>query len=344
MNKIAPLKHYFDVLKGLDLPFFMHLKEIECERCTSIKEMWEEHKRAMLIYREMKKNKEHRKNEVLYSLLDLKYDIAREILKSCVFCERKCGVNRTEGKIGWCKVGANSRVASMFEHYGEESILVPSGTIFFSGCNWRCVYCQNWDISQFPENGILMSGKEIAEWINEKTSNRKIINANFVGGEPTPHLHTIIDCIRNIKAPIPIIWNSNMYMSKETMELLEGLVDVYLADFRYGNDECAKRLSMVPYYMKVMDRNFKKASNDAEIIIRILVLPNHIECCTKNILKWISNNIADKVYVNLMSQYIPYYKAMEYCDIARSLQKEEFASAIDILLKNKIKYYEMQKG
>jgi len=341
------LKRYLEIRNGHSLPYFALLKKIKCKRCTGLEEMWKEHARAMEDFREEKKNNFQNietKPDAVYSLLDLKYDIAKELLKGCVFCERRCRANRAEGKLGWCRVGAEARVATMFEHWGEERVLVPSGTIFFSGCTWRCVYCQNWDISQFPERGAIMSGKEIASWIDEEAEEGRVINANFVGGEPTPNLHTIIDTARHMKSPTPIIWNSNMYMSEETNDLLEGVVDLYLADFRYGNDECAMRLSSVPNYMATMKRNFKRTSRDAEMIVRILVLPNHIECCARNILKWIGENIADRVYVNLMSQYRPEYKAMEYPEIARRLYSEEYGRAVKYLKETGIKYFEIQGG
>jgi putative pyruvate formate lyase activating enzyme len=339
------LKRYFAICKGQSLPYFMLLKKIACEKRHGLEEMWKEHRRGIKIFRKERKNDFKglkKKEDEKYSLLDLKFDIANELLKACSFCERRCRINRAEGKLGWCRIGAQSRVATMFEHWGEESVLVPSGTIFFTGCTWSCVYCQNFDISQFPEHGRVMNGEEIARWINYEAQTGKIVNVNFVGGEPTPHLHTIIDTARHIKSKTPLIWNSNMYMSEETNALLEGLVDVYLADFRYGNDECARRLSSVSNYTKTIYRNFKRASKDAEMIIRILVLPNHIECCAKNIIKWIWENIAERVYVNIMSQYHPEYRATEYREIARVLYKDEYAKAVDYLMKSHIKYYEIQ--
>ncbi|MEM2908909.1 MAG: radical SAM protein [Candidatus Bilamarchaeaceae archaeon] len=341
----APLKRYLEIRDRKRVPFFMLIKKIACERSSNLDDMWAEHKRGLKIFRRLKRNEPKAMAETSdesYSLLDLKYDIAMELLKSCVFCERRCMANRAEGRLGWCRVGSQSRVATMFEHYGEEDVLVPSGTIFFSGCTWKCVYCQNWDISQFPERGVAMTGKEIACWIDDKAESGRIINANFVGGEPTPNLHTIIDTARNMKSQTPIIWNSNMYMSEESLALLEGVVDLYLADFRYGNDNCAMRLSSAPRYMATMRRNFRRASKDAEMVIRILVLPNHIECCAKNILKWIGDNIADRVYVNLMSQYRPEYKAVEYPEIARRLYNEEYERAIQYLKNAGVKYYEIQ--
>lgn len=339
------LPRYLSVVQGKEQPLFKFLKKIECKKSDGLKAMWKEHENAMIIFRK-EKNKSfaglRKKTDAGYSLLDLKHDISLEMLKACVFCERRCKVNRAEGKKGWCRVGAASHVATMFEHHGEESFLVPSGTIFFTGCTWSCVYCQNFDISQFPERGRPMNGAEIAEWIDRKAAAGQIINANFVGGEPTPNLHTILEAIQNCKTDTPVIWNSNMYMSEETIKLLEGAIDAYLADFRYGNNKCAMRLSKVPKYWKTLTRNFKQTSATTEMIIRILVLPNHVEDDAKPILEWIGKNIADRVYVNLMRQYYPRYRAKEFEDIARPLEKEEFEKAVSYLKEYGIKYYETQ--
>lgn len=339
------LSRYFSIRKGKALPFFKVCRKIECARKDSLPEMWEEHSRAMEIFREEKKNEfrnlKNRK-DAYFSLLDLKYGIAMELLRECIFCERRCKADRAAGKLGWCRVGKESRVATMFPHWGEENCLIPSGTIFFSGCNWSCVYCQNWDISQFPEKGEAMGGKEIAEWIDGEAKGGRVVNANFVGGEPTPNLHTVIDAARHMETNTPLVWNSNMYMSMEGMKLLEGVVDVYLADFRYGRDECALRLSNVPNYMKTMERNFRAAVENAEVLVRILVLPNHTECCAKNILRWIGENINERAYVNLMSQYHPRWRAKEFPDVARALESKEFSRAVGHLRESGIKYYEIQ--
>jgi len=339
------LPRYFSIIRSGEQPLFKLLRRIACGKRSGIGKMWEEHERAMGLFRKERK-KGFRglrgKPDAAYSLLDLKYAISLELLKSCVFCERRCGVNRAEGKRGWCRVGAVSRVSTMFEHHGEESFLVPSGTIFFAGCTWSCAYCQNWDISQFPENGTPMEGRGIAEWIDRKAGSGRIINANFVGGEPTPNLHTILDTMRHCKTDTPMIWNSNMYMSEEAARLLEGAVDAYLADFRYGNNGCAMRLSSAPKYMETATRNFLLTSAAAEMIVCILVLPSHVEDDAIPILKWIGKNIPDKCYVNLMRQYQPRYRAREFPEINRALHGDEFAEAAAALKKCGIKYFEVQ--
>jgi len=339
------LPRYHSVVLGEEIPYFRFLKKIHCVKKKSLKGMWKEHDEKIKEFREEREkgfNSLRKSGDAEYSLLDLKKEIAEEILKSCAFCERRCGVDRTEGKKGWCKVGNESKVASMFAHHGEESFLVPSGTIFFTGCTMACAYCQNWDISQHPEKGAIAKGEKLAHWIDNKFMEDSVKNANFVGGEPTPNLHTILDTATKLVSNAPLIWNSNMYMSEEAMKLLEGAVDVYLADFRYGNNRCAMRLSDVSKYMETVTGNLIKAGESAEVIMRILVLPNHIDCCTGKILEWVGDNMRDKTYVNLMRQYHPRYKAKQFTDIDRVLRDNEFEKAEIYLKENKIKYFEIQ--
>lgn len=263
------------------------------------------------------------------SLLDLKVELSRRILQSCQFCERRCGANRAAGEKGICGVGAVSRISSEFMHYGEEPELVPSYTIFFSGCTFKCQYCQNWDISQYPDEGVPVSPSSIAKLI-ENASGDGARNVNFVGGEPTPNLHTILEALKLCQANLPSVWNSNMYLSLESMQLLSGTQDIYLTDFKYGNDKCAERYSKVTRYFEIVARNHRLAYQDAELIIRHLVLPNHLECCTRPILEWIADNLGTMVRVNIMDQYRACYLADRFEEINRRLTREEFLKALEI--------------
>ena len=257
--------------------------------------------------------------------LNSKIKTAFKILESCELCERKCKVNRLKGKLGWCKVGAKPWISSYFEHYGEERFFVPSFTIFFMGCTFSCQFCQNWTISQRVEAGEYIDEPELAKVIDRHSHCK---NVNFVGGEPTPQLPFILKTLKQVRADIPTVWNSNFYMSEKSMGLLKGIVDVYLPDFKYGNDKCALRLSKVPNYWKIISRNHLLAFKDSEVVIRHLVLPDHFTCCTKPILDFIAENFKDKVVVNIMDQYSPQFKAMNYPEINRRLTLDEFEKVV----------------
>ncbi|HML04632.1 MAG TPA: radical SAM protein, partial [Methanobacterium sp.] len=248
------------------------------------------------------------------------------IFENCNYCERMCHVNRNK-TAGFCGV-KEPRIASEFIHMGEEAPLVPSHTIFFTGCNFKCIYCQNFDISQFPESGI-----EISEKIMAKIIARRRIegsrNVNFVGGDPTPNLLYILKTMRLVTENVPVIWNSNFYMSEDTMKLLDGFVDLYLSDFKYGPSDCAKKLSGVENYWNIVTRNHLMAKKSGDMIIRHLVLPNHVECCSKPILKWISENLGNKTVVNIMGQYRPVYKANESPEIMRYPSRDELEETVN---------------
>jgi putative pyruvate formate lyase activating enzyme len=262
------------------------------------------------------------------NLLDLKLELSRRMLAHCCFCERRCGADRAAGKTGYCGVGAESRYNSDFLHMGEEAELVPSHTIFFSGCTFHCVYCQNWDIAMHPRSGLWAEPPMLAGVLQEGMSQGSR-NANFVGGNPDPNLHTILETIKLVGHSgrfLPMVWNSNMYTSLEAMELLNGAIDIYLGDFRYGNDDCARELSDVEGYFGVVSRNFAYTWRTAEVMVRHLVLPGHLECCTRPIMQWVGRNMPG-AYFNLMFQYRPEYQAGLFPNIDRRLTEEERRAA-----------------
>ncbi|MEM5828632.1 MAG: radical SAM protein [Candidatus Aenigmatarchaeota archaeon] len=254
---------------------------------------------------------------------------ANEIIKSCELCERKCKIERNKTK-GFCRAPNKIMISSEFLHYGEESFLVPSHTIFFMGCNFHCVYCQNWAISNWIEEGIEVSPRELAIIIRNRFR-EGAKNVNFVGGEPTPYLPFILEILANLKklkVPIPIVWNSNFYMSVKSMEILNEVIDLFLPDFKYGNNRCARRLSKVEKYFEVVTRNLKLAKG--EICIRHLILPNHIYCCSYKIIKWIARNLKEKCIVNIMDQYYPTFEAYNYNEINRRITTEEYNKVVEL--------------
>jgi len=262
------------------------------------------------------------------TLFDHKLAAAKVMIESCHLCERRCNADRRSREVGYCGVDAVSRIASEFLHRGEEEELVPSHTIFFTGCTFSCVYCQNWDIATSPQSGA----PALPEIVCEAIVRRNIEgarNVNFVGGDPTPHISTILRILDHCSVNTPIIFNSNMYLSDEGMELLDGVIDLYLGDFRYGNDVCAKKYSNVDRYWEVVTRNFLYATADADLLIRHLVLPGHLECCTRPIMEWTAANM-ERVRFNLMFQYRPSYRADLYPEINRCLTHDEMADAMEM--------------
>jgi putative pyruvate formate lyase activating enzyme len=319
------LRRYYEILEGDAEARYLHAKEIRTGTGLegSTEDLWRIHERTIL--RGGADSGEH-------SLLDLKIGLARKIYCDCTFCERRCHVNRASGEQGHCGV-LDARICSEFVHMGEEPDIVPSYTIFFAGCTLDCVYCQNWDISTRPRAGVRIPPKELAEMIDAKGTQpnrgQKVRNVNWVGGDPTSNMVFILETLAQCKANLPQVWNSNMYLTEESMNLLDGVIDVYLTDFKYGNDKCALTLSNAPHYTTVVSRNHLLARRQAEMIIRHLVLPGHIECCTRPVLTWIADNL-ENVIVNVMAQYHPEHRARDAPGMTRGISSVEYDKAMRI--------------
>ena len=328
------LARYFAIVVNKKITKFLISKKISAEfnNKDSLEVLWSQHKQCTDEYLNLEHQIDTGKNindisNPEKSLLDLKTAIANKILQNCHFCNRQCSANRTAGELGYCGCGKTINVSSIFAHMGEEPELVPSGTIFTMGCTMRCLHCQNWAISQWGEDAVEYAPKELAKDV-ENLRLDGCRNVNLVGGEPTPWLAHWLETFKHIDVNVPVVWNSNTYYSPETAELLAGFADVYLLDFKYGPDDCALRLSDAPNYWKVCTRNHLEAKKYGELLVRVLVLPNHLECCTKPILDWIAENLGVETRVNLMFQYRPEWRASEVPELRRRLTLAEMEKAL----------------
>lgn len=260
-----------------------------------------------------------------------------ELLEKCTICPHNCGINRTNNQIGRCKSKDTVKIALYSTHNFEEPCISgkkAQGQSFFPNCNMNCVFCQNYEISQ-QGKGKEITIEELAE-IFIKQQEKDVENINLV--TPTSYVPQIIEAIkiaRNKGLKLPIVYNTNGYEKVETLKMLEGYVDIYLPDFKYSDNELAKRLSKVDNYFEIatqalteMYKQTGKAVFDDRgimqkgMIIRHLVLPNQI-LNSRRVLKWINENMHD-VYVSVMAQYFPTYKAKDIEDINRKLSKEEY--------------------
>ena len=259
-------------------------------------------------------------------------------LSSCEICPHRCKVNRANGIKGRCKCDDKIKIALASIHNFEEPCISGtkgSGTVFFSNCNLNCIYCQNYEISQLGK-GKEITIHELAEIFLDQQKNN-VHNINLV--TPTMYALQIIEAIKIAKKQglnIPIIYNTNGYENIETIKLLNGLIDVYLPDLKYFSNTIAVKYSNANNYFKIATEAIKEMYNQAGtakfdeegiikkgVIIRHLVLPNHIQN-SKNILKWIKENMPEDVYVSVMAQYFPTYKAKEDAYINRKIKKKEY--------------------
>lgn len=269
------------------------------------------------------------------------------LLKRCRICPRKCGIDRTKGQIGFCKTGLQPKVYSALLHCGEEPPISGangSGTIFFSNCNMNCAYCQNYEFSQ-EGRGKIVNFEELAQ-IMLKLQQKGAHNINLV--TPThimPQILAALKIARSEGLKIPIVYNTGGYELPEFIKLLDGIVNVYLADMRYANPKTAIKYSSAPDYPKYNQASVKEMHRQVGIaqfdkngiikkglIIRHLVLPNEVSG-TDKIMKFVREEVSGDTYISLMSQYIPYYKAVKFKDINRRITVEEYERAGEILEK-----------
>ena len=256
----------------------------------------------------------------------------------CRQCPRSCGVDRENGCTGFCGVGSLPVIARAALHFDEEPVISGTrgaGTIFFSGCNLRCVFCQNYEISALSKGKVITPYQLSEEY--RRLESMGAHNIEFV--TPSHYADAVLESLRYYRPKVPLIWNSSGYEKPETLKKLEGVIDIYLPDFKYSDDALAKRLSNCGDYVETakaaIDEMFRQQPvNIIEdgllkrgVIIRHLVLPSH----TKNsigVLEIIAGQRRDTP-VSLMAQYMPAGKAEEYPDINRKLTKREYNKVLN---------------
>ncbi|HPW74058.1 MAG: radical SAM protein [Methanothrix sp.] len=277
-------------------------------------------------------------------ILEERASTALAHLESCRICPRRCQVNRLDDEWGFCRTGRRARVASFAPHFGEEPPLVGragSGTIFFSGCNLACVFCQNWDISQMGA-GREVEAEEMAKMMLV-LQDGGCHNINLV--TPTHVVPQILEALllaREGGLSVPLVYNSGGYDSVETLRLLDGIIDIYMPDAKYGQDGPAQRYSEAPGYtaimkaaLKEMHRQVGDLEMDEEgialrgLLVRHLVLPAGA-AGTEEVVRFISQEISVNTYLNVMAQYRPEYNACRYPELDRPLAAQEYARAIDL--------------
>lgn len=271
-------------------------------------------------------------------------EAARALLESCRLCPRCCGVNRLDGELGQCHTANEAVVSSCGPHFGEEAPLVGkhgSGTIFFTNCNLRCVFCQNYSISQLGE-GERVSKEELALMMLSLQA-RGCHNINLVS--PTHVVPQILEALEiaiESGLHVPLVYNSGGYDSVETLRVLDGIVDIYMPDMKYGEENIARELSGIDDYPQVnkaaireMHRQVGDLQTSLEgvaqrgLLVRHLILPKGL-AGTKDVVDFIAREISPNTYVNIMAQYHACYKAYEIPSLAMPISKAEFQEAVEL--------------
>ncbi len=278
-------------------------------------------------------------------VLKERIDRAYAALEHCELCPHQCGVNRSRGEKGFCNAGSQAVVYSHSAHYGEERPLVGaggSGTIFFSHCNLRCVFCQNWPIAH-EGRGSTVSDEELADMMLSLQS-RGCHNINLV--TPThmmPHILGATRIALKKGLQLPLCYNTGGYERVEMVRLLDGIVDIYLPDLKFMDGEESARYALrgVPDYPRHAQESIQEmhrqvgdlqtTSNGVALrglMVRHLVMPNRI-AGTKEFVEWVAENLSPDTYVNIMSQYRVAFQAFDYEPIARAITNQEFVEAME---------------
>ena len=279
--------------------------------------------------------------------LDRRVQEAVAMLESCTVCPRNCGVDRLADKSQVCKVGRRARVSSHFAHFGEEDVLRGwngSGTIFFSWCNLKCVFCQNWEVSN--EGAGREAGPEELAWMMLDLQDQGCHNINFVTPEHVvPQVLEALPIAIRRGLRLPIVYNTSAYDSLHSLRLLEGVVDIYMPDFKYWDPERSARLLKARDYPEVarqavseMHRQVGDLQTDSQglatrgLLVRHLVMPDS-QADSARILRWLAEEISPRTWVNVMDQYHPAGRVLRdparYPSLARKLRPEEHAEVLE---------------
>lgn len=267
---------------------------------------------------------------------------ARSSLRACTLCPRKCGVNRLEGEKGVCRTGRLARVSSYSPHFGEEAPLVGtggSGTIFFTHCNLYCTFCQNSDISHLGR-GYEVPGDKLAGFMLD-LQDAGCENINFVTpSHVVPQILEAVETAARSGLNIPLVYNSGGYDRVETLKLLEGVIDIYMPDFKFMDPAIAEATCCAPDYPQAakeavieMHRQVgdlvlnERGIAVKGLLVRHLVLPAGLSR-TRDVMRFLSREVSPDTYVNIMPQYRPEYRAHEHPGLDRMLTRQEYQKAL----------------
>ncbi len=266
---------------------------------------------------------------------------AQALLDPCTVCPRKCGTHRLKEETGECQIGYNARVYSYMPHHGEENVLrgrSGSGTIFLSGCNLHCQYCQNFDISQ-TNRGLTIDDEQFAATMLILQA-QGCHNINFVSpSHVIPQILRALEIAIPAGLRIPLVYNSGGYDALKTLQLLDGIIDIYLPDMKYSQDTIAEQYSRVENYAVVnraaiqeMHRQVGDLACDQDgiayrgLLVRHLLLPNDL-AGTRDTCEFLAKNISVTTHINIMGQYRPDYLAFDYPELSRPPTRNEIDEA-----------------
>jgi len=255
-------------------------------------------------------------------------DIARAMLADCRFCAHDCRVNRLAGQQGLCHAGAEARFFSAQIEVSDELELIPTFAVALSGCDLRCAFCITGESSWNARAGQTFNVSAMAAKARDalRKGARTVM---LFGGEPTIHLPAALEFVAAMPPEARLIWKTNAHGSSQARELLDGMFDVWLVDFKFGNDDCALRLAKIPGYDRVVKENLLWARGHSELIVRHLLMPGHIDCCWQPIARWCAENLPG-VKINLRAGFWPAWHAAGHPELRRTNSPADIDRAIKI--------------
>lgn len=273
------------------------------------------------------------------SLLDMKVELTKREIAHCRLCGRECGVNRFQ-KAGRCGLMDEVYFSEPFVHIQEEAPITPAATIKLFGCSLSCIYCQAWEHLDVQKGQL--EGKKLDQNIWKELEYTpgfsNAVSLEFVGGNPDENIYPILKTLQSAPPSFrfPLVWNSNLYATPVAYKLLSGIVDVFLPDLKYGSNDCGKRLSGIDDYWDCARKGLELMTKlPARIIVRILILPNHVRCCNLPVIEFLSR-FRERIWVSVLDQYIPDYKAVSTPGMDRRPTAEEVKA-----VKEAVRAYEL---
>jgi putative pyruvate formate lyase activating enzyme len=253
---------------------------------------------------------------------------ARAALAECHLCAHHCGVNRLAGEQGVCRAGATARVFSVQVEVADELELTPTFAVALSGCDLRCAFCvtapQSWNPRAGDPPDLHGLAARAAMALAEGARTIMIL-----GGEPTIHVPTVVEIVAALPDDAKLVWKTNAHASAQARALLDGLFDVWLADYKFGSDTCARRLAGVSDYTRVVRENLLWARGHSELIVRHLLMPGHVDCCWAPVAEWLATHLTG-VKVSLRGEFWPNQHSARHPELRRPLSGEESARARQI--------------
>ena len=250
---------------------------------------------------------------------------ARELLANCHFCAHHCGVNRLVGERGLCHAGVETRWFSAQLEVGEELELIPTFAVALGACDLRCDFCITGASSWNPAAGAGFDPRAMAIQAQRALA-AGARTVTLLGGEPTIHLPAALEFVAELPTTARLVWKTNAHGSAQGRELLEGMFDIWLADYKFGNDACAERVARVPDYVHTVQENLRWAEREGELIVRHLLMPGHVECCWAPVAEWLAAELPG-VKVSLRCGFWPAWHSRRHPELCRTPSAEECAQA-----------------